>query len=358
MAANLLQTPWRASCNVLLANHRESGYLSPGFYFCLMPLPSLLMLLLATALGSVLIWGWRGRLAARRAQVGGSEELAALRAANAAQVAQTRHVQNQLDEMHRELSSLSYSISHDLRAPLRSIGGFAQALAEDYGSTLDATAHDYLNRVRASTQHMSELIDQMLNLARVVRANFHADTVDLSALAREAADTLSAAEPSRKVEWSIQSGVMARGDKALLGTALRHLLVNAWKFSNRRPVAHLAFRAGPGKDGGTVYQVRDDGVGFDMQYAGKLFGAFQRMHAPDEFPGHGVGLATVQRIVRRHGGSVWAESAPDQGAVFFFTLHAVSEGGAADLTGGSPPVAAAAGNAGGSSSVPTKPTAV
>ncbi len=322
-----------------------------------MPLPTLLMLLLAAALGGALVWGWRGRQAARRALTGGSEELAALREAHAAQAAQTRHVQTQLDEMHRELLSLSYAISHDLRAPLRSIGGFTQALAEDYGSTLDATAHDYLNRVRANTQHMSELIDQMLGLARVVRANFQPDTVDLSALAREAADTLSAAEPSRKAEWTIQPGVVVRGDKALLGTALRHLLVNAWKFSSRRAVAHLAFRAGPGPDGGTVYQVRDDGVGFDMQYAGKLFGAFQRMHGPDEFPGHGVGLATVQRIVRRHGGSVWAESAPDQGAAFFFTLHAAPGREAADPAAGLPPMAAA-GTGGGASAVPTKTTAV
>ncbi len=315
------------------------------------------MLLLAAALGGVLVWGWRGRLAARRALTGGSEELAALREANLAQAAQTRHVQTQLDEMHRELSALSYSISHDLRAPLRSIGGFTQALAEDYGSTLDVTAHDYLNRVRASAQHMSEMIDQMLNLAHVVRANFHPDTVDLSALAFEAAGTLSAAEPSRKVEWTIQPGVTARGDKALLATALRHLLVNAWKFSNRRPVAHLAFRAGPGKDGRTVYQVHDDGVGFDLQYAGKLFGAFQRMHGPEEFPGHGVGLATVQRIVRRHGGSVWAESAPDQGATFFFTLHTASENDAAGSAVDMPPVATA-GTSQGASVVSTRTTAV
>ena len=323
-----------------------------------MLLPSLLMLLLVVALGSVLVWSWHGRRAARRAQVGGSEELAALRAANTEQALRVGRLQTQLDEMHRELSALSYSISHDLRAPLRSIGGFAQALAEDYGSALDATAHDYLNRVRANTQLMSELIDQLLNLARVVRANFHTDTVDLSALAREAADTLSAAEPSRKAEWTIQPGVVAQGDKALLGTALRHLLVNAWKFTNRRPVAHLAFRAGPGKDGGTVYQVRDDGVGFDMQYAGKLFGVFQRMHPPEEFPGHGVGLATVQRIVRRHGGSVWAEAAPDQGAAFFFTLHPDLAGDDPARPAGSPPMASAPGNTAGASAIPSKTTSV
>ena len=319
-----------------------------------MLLPSILMLLLVAAL----VWGWWGYRAARRARTGGTEELAALRAGNAAQAARVRHVQTQLDETHRELASLSYSISHDLRAPLRSIGGFAQALAEDYGPSLDATAHDYLGRVRASTQHMSELIDQMLGLARVVRAPFHPETVDLSALAREAADTLCAAEPTRRVEWMIQPGIVAEGDKTLLGTGLRHLLVNAWKFSNRRVVAHIAFRAGPGKDGGTVYQVRDNGVGFDMQYAGKLFGAFQRMHGPDEFPGHGVGLATVQRIVRRHGGSVWAEAAPDQGAAFFFTLHssvASDPGETATVV----MAASAGGNAGAtSSSPPTRTTAV
>ena len=318
-----------------------------------MLLPPLLTFLLAAALA----WGWRERLAARRARRGGNEELAALRAEHAAQAARHRQVQTQLDETHRELSSLTYSISHDLRAPLRSIGGFAQALAEDYGASLDATAHDYLGRVRASTQHMSDLIDQMLGLARVVRAPFHPETVDLSALAREAADTLAAAEPARKVEWAIQPGVLAQGDKALLGTALRHLLVNAWKFSNRRPVAHLAFRAAPGKDGATVYQVRDDGVGFDMQYAGKLFGAFQRMHGPEEFPGHGVGLATVQRIVRRHGGSVWAEATPDQGAAFFFTLHPAPAEGNGEPVAAAPP-ATVPGNPDAASSQPTRTTAV
>ena len=239
---------------------------------------------------------------------------------------------------------------------MRSIGGFAQALEEDYGSALDATAHDYLGRVCASTRHMSDLIDQILGLARVVRAPFHPETVDLSALAHEAADTLSAAEPSRKVEWTIQPGIYAPGDKALLGTALRHLLVNAWKFSNRREVAHLAFRATPGKDGGTIYQVRDDGAGFDMQYAGKLFGAFQRMHLPDEFPGHGVGLATVQRIVRRHGGSVWADAVPDQGATFSFTIHPTPAGDPSVQAAGILSTAPAAGSPAGVASVPTKTT--
>ena len=205
---------------------------------------------------------------------------------------------------------------------------------------------------------MSELIDQLLGLARVVRAPFQSESVDLSALARGAADTLSAAEPTRKVEWTIQPGVVARGDKALLGTALRHLLVNAWKFSNRREVAHLAFRAGPGPDGGTVYQVRDDGAGFDMQYAGKLFGAFQRMHPPEEFPGHGVGLATVQRIVRRHGGNVWAEAAPDQGAAFFFTLHPASAEDPAAGTSRLPVAVAAPVSAAASAAVSTRTTAV
>ncbi len=323
-----------------------------------MLLPTFPVLILTVPLAAALVWGWRARREARRARMGGNEELTALRQALAAQQTQARRIQTQLDETHRELSALTYSISHDLRAPLRSIGGFAQALAEDYGSTLDATAHDYLNRVRVSTLHMSELIDQLLGLARVVRAPFQPEAVDLSALAREAADTLSAAEPSRKVEWTIQPGIIAQGDKALLGTALRHLLVNAWKFSNRREVAHLSFRAAPGKDGGTVYQVRDDGAGFDMQYAGKLFGAFQRMHLPDEFPGYGIGLATVQRIVRRHGGGVWAEAVPDQGATFFFTLHAAPVGEVSGPAAGSPPVAPVAGRAPESSSAPTKTTAV
>ena len=299
------------------------------------------LFVLLGGLAATAAWGWRQRAALRsvhrsveRGRTDGERELDAQRAAHAALGAENRQLRTQLGETQRELAQLSYSISHDLRAPLRSVDGFSQALAEDYGHCLNSTAHDYLRRVRANAQHMSALIDQLLGLARIVRVTCQPEPVDLSALARETAGELAAADPARRVEWDIQPGVVAQGDRALLGTAMRHLLGNAWKFTSRRPVAHIAFRvlppAAPGTaPAGTVYEVRDDGVGFDMQYAGKLFGAFQRMHQSDEFSGHGIGLAAVQRIVRQHGGSVWVDAAPEQGAVFSFTLDAAPADNAA-----------------------------
>ena len=309
------------------------------------------LFVLLGGLAATATWGWRQRAAlhsahqhAERGRFDGECELTDLRAAHAALGAECQHLRTQMGETQRELSQLSYSISHDLRAPLRSVDGFSQALAEDYGHCLNSTAHEYLRRVRANAQHMSDLIDQLLDLSRIVRATCQPEPVDLSALAKEAAGELAAADPSRRVEWDIQPGIVARGDRALLGTAMRHLLGNAWKFTSRRPLAHIAFRrlppaAAPGGHAdpadathtGSVYEVRDDGVGFDMQYAGKLFGAFQRMHQPDEFPGHGIGLAAVQRIVRQHGGNVWVDAAPEQGAVFSFTLDAAAT---ADGAGG------------------------
>ena len=290
------------------------------------------LVVLAFGLAAAVAWGLRQRAALRafhqQAEQGRRDEerlVRDTREAYAALQADHRLLQMQMGETQRELASLSYSISHDLRAPLRGVDGFSQALAEDYGHCLHPTAHDYLRRVRTNAQHMSTLIDQLLALARIVRANCRLEPVDLTALARETAVELDAADPTRRVEWDIQPGMTARGDRVLLSTALRHLLGNAWKFTARRPVAHIAFRVLPPAGGaGTVYQVRDDGVGFDMQYAGKLFNAFQRMHPPEEFAGHGIGLAAVQRIVRQHGGSVWADSAPDLGAVFSFTLDAAS----------------------------------
>ncbi len=290
------------------------------------------LIVLATGLVTALAWGWQQRRARHSAQsrveqgnVDGERRFADLREAYAALQAEHQRLRVQASETQRELAALSYSISHDLRAPLRSVDGFSQALSEDYGHCLNATAHDYLRRVRVNAQHMSDLIDELLALSRIARAVCRPERVDLSALAKEIAAELGAAEPVRRVEWDIQPGVFTQGDRLLLGSAMRHLLGNAWKFTARRPVAHIAFGARPSADapgGGTVYQVRDDGVGFDMQYAGKLFGAFQRMHPPEEFAGHGIGLATVQRVVRQHGGNVWVEATPEQGAVFSFTLDA------------------------------------
>ena len=298
---------------------------------------------LAAGLIVAVTWGLRQRAALRairhhaeQGRYDGERLVTDARDAHAALRASYQLLEVQAGETQRELASLSYSISHDLRAPLRSVDGFAQALAEDYGHCLNPTAHDYLRRVRTNAQHMSELIDQLLALSRIVRTNCRLEPVDLSALAKETASELANQDPSRRVEWNIQPGVIAQGDRLLLGTAMRHLLSNAWKFSARRPVAHIGFRVLPPEPGtdpaqaSPVYQVSDDGVGFDMQYAGKLFNAFQRMHPPDDFAGHGIGLAAVQRIVRQHGGSVWAAATPEQGAVFSFTLDAKAPEAAAD----------------------------
>ena len=226
----------------------------------------------------------------------------------------------QLEAANKELEAFSYSVSHDLRAPLRGIDGFSQSLLEDYGDRLDAAGADFLRRVRAATQRMGHLIDDLLDLSRVTRSEFRRETVDLSALARGIADDLLKREPERRVEFALAEGVMAEGDVRLLRLALENLLGNAWKFTSKRPQATITFGVGRGAHGGPEYFVRDDGAGFDMAYADKLFGPFQRLHAITEFEGTGIGLATVQRIVHRHGGQVRAEGAVGQGATFFFTL--------------------------------------
>ena len=240
-----------------------------------------------------------------------------------------RRVLERTTELHavnRELEAFSYSISHDLRAPLRSIDGFSQALLEDYAGQLDDRARDYLNRVRGATQHMGHLIDDMLTLSRVTRAEMRRETVDLSALAADVLAELQKSEPERKVDWRIESGLVAVCDERLLRVALVNLLGNAWKFTGKTANAKIEFGSMrnapiPNAQGTMEFFVRDNGAGFDMAYAGKLFDAFQRLHLSSEFPGTGVGLATVQRIVHRHGGQVRGESVPGQGATFYFTLH-------------------------------------
>ncbi len=227
----------------------------------------------------------------------------------------------QLKAANQELEAFSYSVSHDLRAPLRAIDGFSQALLEDYPDKLDEQGRNYLARVRAATQRMAELIDDMLQLSRVTRAEMRQETVDLSALADSVVADLRRTEPQRQVEVTIQSGLQAEGDAKLLRIALVNLLSNAWKFTGRQPSARIEF--GEVINGTErAFYVRDNGVGFDMAYVDKLFGAFQRLHAMSEFPGTGIGLATVQRIINRHGGSVRAEAAVNQGATFFFALPA------------------------------------
>ena len=225
----------------------------------------------------------------------------------------------ELETANRELESFSYSVSHDLRAPLRSIDGFSLALLEDYSPVLDEAGRRHLERVRRATQTMGVLIDDLLKLARVARAEIRQDEVDLSALAEEVAEDLHERQPEHPVEFVTGAGLRGRGDSRLLKVLLENLLGNAWKFTSKQPRARIEFgREGNGN--GSPFFVRDDGAGFDMAYASKLFGAFQRLHSVAEFPGTGIGLATCARIVHRHGGNIWADSQPGQGATFFFTL--------------------------------------
>jgi light-regulated signal transduction histidine kinase (bacteriophytochrome) len=226
----------------------------------------------------------------------------------------------QLKEANSELEAFSYSVSHDLRAPLRSIDGFSQALLEDYPEKLDEQGKDYLRRVRAGSQRMAGLIDDMLKLSRVVRDVMKRETVDLSAMARSVAEELRRAEPDRLVTFSIQEPLTAQGDPQLLRVVLENLFGNAWKFTAQREKARIEFGLSVINDKAT-YFVRDDGAGFDMLYADKLFIPFQRLHAFSEFSGTGIGLSIVQRIIHRHGGEIRAEGAPGQGAAMYFTLQ-------------------------------------
>jgi signal transduction histidine kinase len=230
----------------------------------------------------------------------------------------------ELEVTNRELEAFSYSVSHDLRAPLRSIDGFSQILLEDYADELDEEGKDYLGRVRAASQRMGRLIDDLLGLSRVTRAALRREQVDLSSLAHEVADGLRESRPDRAVEFEIEDGIEVHGDPRLIRVALTNLLGNAFKFTEKEERARISF----GEDRRlshlgcvAVYYVRDNGAGFDMEYADKLFGAFQRLHGASEFEGTGIGLATVQRIVRRHGGRVWAEGRVGDGATFYFTLR-------------------------------------
>jgi light-regulated signal transduction histidine kinase (bacteriophytochrome) len=225
----------------------------------------------------------------------------------------------QLRAANKELEAFSYSVSHDLRAPLRSIDGFSQALLEDYADKLDEEGQNSLQRVRASSQHMAQLIDDMLKLSRVTRSEMRREPVDLTGMAQALAADLQNTAPERQVKFVIADGLLAQGDAALLRIAMENLLDNAWKYTSQRPRAQIEFGFCR-NNGRSAYFVRDDGAGFDMAYADKLFGTFQRLHSVTEFKGTGIGLATVQRIIHRHGGHVWAEAKVNQGATFYFTL--------------------------------------
>lgn len=224
-----------------------------------------------------------------------------------------------LTAVNKELEAFSYSVSHDLRSPLRSLDGFSQALVEDYGEVLDEEGRDYLQRIRAASQRMGQLIDDMLDLSRLTRGDLRMAPVDLSALARKVEQELHSGDPQRRADFVIEDDLLATGDEGMLRATLDNLLGNAWKFTAKKERALIEFGRMEGADTPT-YFVRDNGAGFDMDYADKLFTTFQRLHRADEFEGSGVGLATVQRIVHRHGGRIWAEGAVDAGATFYFTL--------------------------------------
>lgn len=242
------------------------------------------------------------------------ERTAELEESNAKLAQQAR----QLEVTNLELEAFSYSVSHDLRAPLRGIDGFAQALIEEFGEGLDGTAFHYLERIRSGAQRMGQLIDDLLGFSRLARREIGRNRVNLSALAEATLTAFAEREPARNVRWQIDPDLVATGDERLLAIVLDNLLGNAWKFTRGRDPAVIRFGGGQG-EAGDVFYIQDNGVGFDMTYVDKIFGAFQRLHSDREFEGTGIGLATVQRIVHRHGGEVWAKAEIDGGATFFFT---------------------------------------
>jgi light-regulated signal transduction histidine kinase (bacteriophytochrome) len=247
-------------------------------------------------------------------------ELEATEASVAKEIAETRAALiEELEFKNKELEAFSYSVSHDLRAPLRSIDGFSQLLLEEYSDKLDATGQEYVQRVRAAAQRMGELIDDMLALSRVGRAELSRTQVNLSNVARLVAAEFAQREPGRSVECDIEDGLVVQADRRLIQIVFENLLGNAWKYTGKVAAARIEVRAEPRHDN-LVYMVCDNGVGFDMAYAFKLFTPFVRLHSNDDFPGTGIGLATVQRIIERHGGRVWAEGAVGLGATVYFTI--------------------------------------
>jgi signal transduction histidine kinase/DNA-binding response OmpR family regulator len=225
----------------------------------------------------------------------------------------------QLEAINEELESFSYSVSHDLRAPLRALNGFSAALLKDYSDQLEEKGKHYLERIQEASQRMGQLINDLLSLSRVTQSEFNRQKVDLSALAQEIVDNLKAQDPQRKVVFDSSPGLVVRGDAHLLKIVLENLLNNAFKFTSQRDQTYIQFDKIE-QEGQRVYFVRDNGAGFNIEYAGKLFAPFQRLHSMQEFPGTGIGLVTVQRIIHRHGGRIWPEAVINQGATFYFTL--------------------------------------
>ncbi len=225
----------------------------------------------------------------------------------------------ELQRLNKELEAFSYSVSHDLRTPLRAIDGFSQALMEDYADKLDGTGHDYLSRIRGASQTMAELIDDMLQLSKVTRSELLKERVDLSSVASEVIENHKLVEQDRNIKINIDHGLICIADKNLIMIVMDNLIGNAWKYTGKKAIAEISI----GKqqvDGKDVFFVKDNGAGFDMQFENKLFGVFQRLHSTEEFSGTGVGLATAQRILHRHGGTIWADAVVDEGATFYFTV--------------------------------------
>lgn len=248
------------------------------------------------------------------------KELETAEARAAQQLAQSRAAMTEvLEQKNRELEAFRYSVSHDLRAPLRTVDGFGRVLEEEHAGALDPAGRDYLRRMRAATQRMTELIDDMLELARAGRDELRRGRVDLCALARAVAAELASGAPERTVRVDIADGLAAQADGRLLRIVLENLLGNAWKYSRHAADARIEFGAVE-HEKLITYFVRDNGAGFDMRFAHKLFAPFERLHTAEQFPGSGIGLATVERIISRHGGRIWAESTLGAGATFFWTL--------------------------------------
>jgi signal transduction histidine kinase len=227
---------------------------------------------------------------------------------------------SELEMLNKELEAFSYSVAHDLRSPLITIDGFTQVLLENTVDSLDEPNRKHLERITTAVRRMHRLINDLLGLSKIVRAPLHSDTVDLSRVAREIIQNLHDSAPARIADFTIAEGMVVHGDPGLLRIVLENLLSNAWKFTARQERAQIELGMGTDREGRTVYFVRDNGAGFDPKYAAKLFSPFQRLHSEAQFAGTGIGLATVQRIVHRHGGEIWAESAVNCGAGFYFTL--------------------------------------
>ncbi|WP_250000904.1 ATP-binding protein [Actinoplanes sp. M2I2] len=247
--------------------------------------------------------------------------------------AEVRSLHEELEERVRDLDAFAYSVSHDLRAPLRSLEGFSQILLEEHAAGLDDEAKRYLERIRANVERMTEMMDALLDLSRAARSPLRREHTDLSALAREVADELAAAEPGRSVRFDIADGLTAPGDPHLIRLVLQNLLGNAFKFTAKQSDAVIGIR-GERQDGVDVFEVRDNGAGFEARHANRMFDPFQRLHSAGEFEGTGVGLAIVRRIVARHGGQISATGRPEAGAVVRFSLAPGGAGWAASGSSG------------------------